>query len=105
MQTLHFKTLHAQNLLNNHESRNINLANIYLTIETLEKGNIQMLKNNFYKVVVQKWFLNGVIKNRCQLLVDLVVNWMTFHYERKHMLSQATGMLQNLLSCWEFFML
>ena len=71
-----------------------------LTIETLEKGNIQMLKSNFYKVVVQKWFLNGVIKNRCQLLVDLVVNWMTFHYERKHMLSQATGMLQNLLSCW-----
>ena len=60
-----------------------------LTIETLEKGNIQMLKNNFYKVVVQKWFLNGVIKNRCQLLVDLVVNWMTFHYDRKHMLSQC----------------
>ena len=70
-----------------------------LTIETLEKGNIQMLKNNFYKVIVQKWFLNEVIKSRCQMS-DLVVNWMTFHYERKHMLSQATGMLQNLLSCW-----
>ena len=56
-----------------------------LKIETLEKGNIQMLKNNFYKVVVQKWFLNGVIKNRCQLLVDLVVTWMTFHYDRKQL--------------------
>ena len=45
-----------------------------LTVETLKKRNRQMLKNNFYKVVVQKWFLNGVIKNRCQLLVDLVVD-------------------------------
>ena len=79
-----FKTLHAQNLLDNHELRNINLANIYLfKIKNRNTGkrNIQMVKNNFYKVVVQKWFLNGVIKNRCQLCVDLVVNWMTFHYE------------------------
>ena len=45
-----------------------------LTIETLKKRNMQMLKNNFYTVVVQKWFLNRVIKNRCQLLIDLVVN-------------------------------
>ena len=61
-----------------------------------------MLKSNFYKVVVQKWFLNGVIKSRCQLFANLVVNWMTFYYDRKHMLSQATGMFQNLLSCWYF---
>ena len=27
------------------------------------------------------------------MLVALIVNWITFHYERKHMLPQATGML------------
>ena len=39
-----------------------------LTIETLEKGNIQMLKNNFQKVIVKKMVLKRSFKKQMSVV-------------------------------------